>query len=292
MTGLSQAGRRVHSAKGARHGGSGLRRAPRAGRGFSHALHAEWTKQRTVPGTGWLLAGVVALTVAVGALACLAVSCPDGQRCAVDLARTSLTGLDLGQAVVAVIAVLAIGGEYSTAMIRVTLAAMPRRSVVLAAKAIVVTGLVLIAAAAAVLGSVLIGRLILTGHGLTPAHGYPALSLTDGPVLRAAGGSALYLALIAMFSIGVAAVVRDQAPAIAVVLGVLYVFPIVAAALRADPHWQHRVERYAPMAGLAIQATTGLKSLPIGPWQGLAVLACWSAAAPLAGGVLLHIRDA
>ena len=56
-----------------------------------------------------------------------------------------LIGIDLSQAVVAVLAVLVISGEYGTGMIRVTLAAMPRRTAVLAAKAATVTGVVLVA---------------------------------------------------------------------------------------------------------------------------------------------------
>ncbi len=45
-------------------------------------------------------------------------------------------------------------------------------------------------------------------------------------------------------------------------------------------------------AGLAIQATTGLHSLPIQPWAGLGVLAAWAAAALIIGGVLFWLRDA
>ncbi len=45
-------------------------------------------------------------------------------------------------------------------------------------------------------------------------------------------------------------------------------------------------------AGLAIQATTGLRGLPISPWGGLGVLAAWAAAALLAGGLVLRWRDA
>ena len=45
-------------------------------------------------------------------------------------------------------------------------------------------------------------------------------------------------------------------------------------------------------AGLAIQATTGLRSLPLSPWTGLGVLAGWAAVALLAGSLLLHLRDA
>ena len=134
---------------------------------LSEALHAEWTKTRTVASTGWLLLAAVALTVAVGAAAAAATGCPSGAVCQVDPAKVSLTGIDLGQAVVAIVAVLAISNEYSTGMIRITLSAMPRRTVVLAAKAAILTGLALAAGTIAVLASVLAGRLILSGHGFT-----------------------------------------------------------------------------------------------------------------------------
>jgi len=80
--------------------------------------------------------------------------------------------------------------------------------------------------------------------------------------------------------------------AIGVVLGLLYLFPVVAAAV-SNPHWQRHLEQIAPMsAGLAIQATTGLSGMPISPWAGLGVLAAWAAGAMLAGGLLLRFRDA
>ena len=258
---------------------------------LGEALHAEWTKLRTLPGTPWLLAGLILLTVAVSAAATSATTCPSG-GCSVDPAKLSLTGADLGQAVAAILAVLVISGEYSTGMIRTTITAMPRRITMLAAKAVVVTSLVLAAGTIAVLGSLLAGGLILPGHGFTPAHGYPALSLGDGPVLRAAAGSVLYLALIALLSLGVATIVRDSGAAIGTVLGLLYLSPIFAAVV-SSPHWHNDIERYAPMsAGLTIQATTGLRGLPISPWGGLGVLAAWAAAALLAGGLLLRLRDA
>jgi ABC-2 type transport system permease protein len=255
------------------------------------AVHAEWTKLRTVAGPIWLLLATIALTVALSAAAAAAVTCPSA-GCNLDPAKLSLTGIDLGQAVVAILAVVAISSEYGTGMIRVTLTAMPRRATVLAAKAAVVSGVVLVAGTIAVPVSLFAGRLILPGHGFTPAHGYPLLSLADGPTLRAAAGSALYLALIALLSLGVATAMRDSATAIGVVLGLLYLFPIIAAVV-ADPHWKRHLQQLGPMtAGLAIQATVNLPSLPIGPWAGLGVLAAWAAAALLAGGLLLRLRDA
>jgi ABC-2 type transport system permease protein len=256
--------------------------------GLCDALHAEWTKLRTIAGPAWLLIATVAATVAVSAAATAAVRCPSGAACPVDTAKLSLTGIQVGQAVVAV---LVISGEYSTGMIRTTLTAMPHRVTVLGAKAAILSGLVLAAGSLAVLGSVLTGRLILPGHGFTTARGFPLLSLGDGPVLRAAAGSVLYLALIALLSLGIAAVVREPAVAIGIVLSLLYLAPIIAPLL--NQHWERHVDQIAPTsAGLTIHATAGLRSLPISPWGGLGVLAAWAAAALLAGGLMLRLRDA
>jgi ABC-2 type transport system permease protein len=270
---------------------AGSWRAPATtGPGLREALHAEWTKLRTTPGTVWLLLAIIAVTVALGAAAAGAAKCP-AVGCGQDPAKVSLTGVDLGQAVVAVLAVLAVSGEYGTGMIRTTLAAMPRRSTVLAAKAAVLTGLVLAAGTVAVLGSLLAGRLILPGHGFTAAHGFAALSLGTGPVLRACAGSVLYLGLIALLSLGIATVVRDSGVAIGLVLGLLYLFPIIGAVV-SDPHLARHIEQAAPMtAGLDMQATIGLRGLPLSPWAGLAVLTAWAAGALLAGALLLRIRD-
>jgi ABC-2 type transport system permease protein len=272
----------------------GLSRA-RYGR---ETLHAEWTKLRTLASTGWLLLASAVLTVAVSAAVDAAATCPSG-GCQADPAKLSLTGVQAGQAIVAVIAVLAVSGEYSTGMIRITLTAMPRRLTVLAAKAVLSAGLVLVAGAVAVLACVLIGRLILPGHGFTLTHGYlhpptspSLLSLDHGPVLRAAGGSVLYLALIALLSLGVATAVREPAVAIGLVLGLLYLFPVVTSVI-GNQHWQRHLEQIGPMtAGLCIQATVNLRRLPLTPWEGLGVLALWAAGALVIGALIFRFRDA
>ncbi len=128
----------------------------------------------------------------------------------------------------------------------------------LAAKATVTCAATLAAGAIAVLVSVLVGRLLLYRHGITPAHGFEALSLGSGPVLRAAIGSVLYLALIALLGTGMAAAVRDSAASIGIVLGLLYLFPIVTS-LVSDQNAQRHLNQISPMtAGLYIQATTNL----------------------------------
>ena len=270
-----------------------LRQPPSAG---GEALHAEWTKLRTLPGMFWLTVAAAALTIAVGAVAAGAFSCA-ARSCSAavtgaDPAKISLTGLDLGQALVAVLAVLCVGGEYHTGMIRVTFTAMPRRLLVLAAKAAVVTGLSLAAALAGVLGSVLVGRLLLPPRGLTAANGYVVLSLGNGADLRAAFGSVLYLVLIALLALGVTAAVRDSGVAIGVVLGLLFLFPILTAVIP-DHTLARHLEQASPMiAGQYIEATVGVRSLPLTPWQGLGILALWALGALLVGAAVLRSRDA
>ncbi len=253
-------------------------------------LHAEWTKLRTLASTGWLLLTVAVLTIAVSTGADASATCQSG--CQADAAKLSLSGVQLGQAIVAIIAVLAVSNEYSSGMIKITLTAMPRRLTVLAAKAALISGLVLAVGAVTVLVSVLAGRLILPGRGFTPAHGYPPLSLGDGPVLRAACGSVLYLVLIALLSLGVATIVRESAVAIGLVLGLLYLFPVVTSVV-SNPHWHRHLEQIGPMtAGLYIQDTVDVQALPLTPWQGLGVLALWAVGALAVGALLLRLRDA
>ena len=254
------------------------------------ALHAEWTKMRTVASPLWLLLGMIAATVALSAGATSVVTCASA-GCGGDLTKLSLIGVMLGQALAAILAVLVISGEYSSGMIRTTLTAMPHRATVFAAKAITLTGVVVVAGTTAVLGSLLAGRLILPRHGFTAAHGYPALSLTDGPTLRATAGSIIYLTLVALLGLGIAAIVRDSATSIGVILGLLYLLPVLSQVI-GDPHWQRLLQQIGPMsAGLAIQATTDLHSLPLRPWAGLGVTAGWAAAALVTGGLLLRKRD-
>jgi ABC-2 type transport system permease protein len=255
------------------------------------ALCAEWTKLRTVTGPAWLLAITVISTVALG-VAVAAAQSPSSTTPELDTTRISLTGIDLGQAVVAVLGIVVMSGEYGQGMIHVTLAALPRRVTVLSAKAAVIIAVTLPAAALAVLGSLLFGATVLTDHGLAPASGYRAVSLTDATVLRAAGGTVLYLALIALLSFAVATIVRESVVAIGIVIGLLYAFPVVAG-LVSDPVWSRHLQQIGPMtAGLTITATTNLRLLPLSPWTGLGVLAAWTLGALAIGGLLFRLRDA
>jgi ABC-2 type transport system permease protein len=258
---------------------------------MTSTLHAEWTKLRTTAGTFWLLAAAICLTIGLGAIADTGVRC-DSVACNQDPAKISLSGVYLGQILVAISAVTIISAEYGTGMIRTTLTAMPNRVAVLAAKAIVVAGWALVAGIVGALGSTLLGQFMLPGKGFTPANGYMSLALSDAGMLRAAFGSVLYLVLIALLSLGIATAVRDSAAGIGVVLGLLFAFPIALVMVN-NPHWHRHLEQIAPMnAGMEIQATIDLHGLPLSPWAGLGVLGLWAAGALILGALVLQLRDA
>jgi ABC-2 type transport system permease protein len=264
--------------------------------GSQQVLHAEWTKLRTVSSTAWTLAATAVLTIAVGTAASAASRCTPGScspaATGADPAKIALTGLYLGQVLVAVLGVMVVGSEYGTGMIRVTFSAMPRRLHVLMAKALTFTGVVLTASLIGVLGSFAAGRLLLPSHGLSAANGYGALSLGSGTDLRAFGGSVLYLALIGLLALGVATAVRDSGAAIGTVLGLLFLFPIITSVLPNHVLARH-LDQASPMtAGMYIEVTAGTQSLPLTPWQGLGVLALWAAGALVLGAIVLRLRDA
>ncbi|MDR3083220.1 MAG: ABC transporter permease, partial [Streptomyces sp.] len=210
-----------------------------------YAGRAEWTKLRTDASNAWLLLCTVALTLAVGAATAMTSRC-DSLGCGEDATKLSLTGVMVGQVVVAIVAVLMVGNEYSTGMIQSTVAAVPRRLTVLFSKAAVLSAVIVAAGVVAVVGSVLIGGMVQPGRGFTKAHGYEAMSLADSETLRAVVGSVLYLALIGLLSLGIALIVRSSATAIGIVLGLLFFFPILTQVIT-DPDWQKLLQQIAPM---------------------------------------------
>jgi ABC-2 type transport system permease protein len=259
------------------------------------AIRAEWTKLRTVSSSAWLLGALVMATVSLGAIIVGSVHtdmCPAPASCEEDTTQLALSGVWAGQVVAVIVGALVMTTEYGTRVIGVTLAARPRRWQVYTAKATVVSGVVLVAAAAAVAGSIAAGRSILLRNGFTSEHGYPALSLVDGATARAAVGTVLYLALIALLGLGIGAVIRDTAVSLTAVFALLFVLPIVAEFVT-DPQWHERLQRWSPTtAGLSIQNTLRLDELPIAPWPGLGVLALWAVGAALAGYIPFARRDA
>jgi ABC-2 type transport system permease protein len=228
------------------------------------ALLAEGTKLRTVPGPA---AALLSAVVAIAGAALLAGG-PDP-------VHTGLIGVQVAQAVIAVAAGQTLAGEFATGLIGPSLLGVPRRLTLLGAKAAWLVVVVPAASAVAVGAAVAVGR--------SRAADYPAP--LSAAVLRAAGGSVLYLGLIALLGLGVAAAVRSPAATAGVTLGLLFLVPAVLRFFP-DESWQRALYRMTPSsAGLTVQTTVEVGSLPIGPWAGLGVAAAWAGAALLVGGL-------
>lgn len=240
-------------------------------------LHAEWTKQRSIASTWWSLVATIVATTGGGAAMTALVHADT----AAGLARLGMSGALLGQAVVAALGASTIGDEYANGLILTTLTAVPRRDVLLAAKAVVLVGTVLATAVLAASTSLLEAILI------RPDAPEPHLSTA----IRAVFGTAAYLALIALLALGAAAVSRSTATATGLTLGLLYLPPLLAA-LITDPAWQLGVQRFAPMsAGLAPPIGGGTGRQQLASLSGLGVVAVWAAAALVAGRQSLRRQD-
>lgn len=266
--------------------------APTTGLTFPRILASEAIKFRTVRSTFWTLPITALVMVAFAALQGWGAVQMDltVAELGAGPATLAVSGVVFAQIAVAVLAVLAIGGEYSTGQIRSTLTAVPTRVPALLAKALVVFLGVAAAGVVAVALSVAVSMPFLSRLGMT-------IEWTAGTARILAGG-VLYLATIALFAFAIAAVMRHTAGAIAVVLGLLLVVEMVIVAL------PFRVtEAIAPFlpqtagsrilmddAALAAMADTG--GAQLGPWQGYAVLVAWVLVILAAATVLLRRRDA
>jgi ABC-2 type transport system permease protein len=261
---------------------------PQSGQaGFIDALRSEFTKIRSTRSTYWTLLALVVVTVGIGALASAGTaSHPQGlDRASFDATQQSLAGLYVGQLVIAVLGALTITSEYSTGMIRTSLAVQPRRGVLFAAKAVVFAAVSFITGLVASFASFFIGQAILSSHNLNATLG-------DPNVLRAVLGGALFLTACGMLAYGLGAILRHTAGAITAAIGLLFVLTILVQFL--PQSWQHDVNKWMPaIAGGQIWTTKNqVGSHLFSAWPGFAVLAAYAAVAMVAGLVLFRTRDA
>jgi hypothetical protein len=200
-----------------------------------------------------------------------------------DLTSSMLEGVLVALMAIVALAVLFITAEYKRGMILATFTASPRRTRVLAAKALVLAAATFTAGLVGSFGAFLVATPLLRSNGLSPP------SLADAGVLRAVVGSAALLAVIAVFSLGVAVLLRRSAAAITVVLLLLLAPQVVATGLPLEVGmW---VERLTPSAGFEIQQTVERYDTAIGPWAGFGVLCAYAAVAlVLAGRRLRRLR--
>lgn len=262
--------------------------APTVVRVFVANLRAEWTKLRSVRSTAWTLLATVVIAVGFGALVGVSQmsswdNLEPSERLRFDPTFFSMSGLWLAQLAVGVLGVLVVTSEYATGQIRATLAATPQRVAVLAAKAATFTGVILAVGTVASFTAFWTGQRIFASKGLD-------VSITEPGVLRAVFGGALYLAAVGLLGIGLGVILRRTAGAVAALVALLILAPLVGGFLPAS--FQESAGRFFPaQAGMAV---FGVVPDPraLAPWTGYGVLLAYVAGVLVVGGLLLARRDA
>jgi ABC-type transport system involved in multi-copper enzyme maturation permease subunit len=209
-----------------------------------------------------------------------------------------LLGTFAGLIALGVVAAMFMTAEYRRNLIRVTLAASPRRGRVLAAKAVVV------AAVSFVVGVTGAAIAVLAGTAITHARHYYAFPVPAATEARVIIGTGVLAAVAAVLALAVGTIVRRSAAAVATVI-VVIVLPFFLAVAAVVPlggaDWLLRI---TPAAGFALQSAyprygqvqmiySALSGYyPLSSWAGFLVLCGWTAAALAAAGYLLRRRDA
>jgi ABC-2 type transport system permease protein len=250
---------------------------------------SEWTKLRSVRSTYLTMFGAAAGALLIGLLVIHSnvSSWPHksvGERANFDPVSASLIGFAIVQLAFGVLGVLAISSEYGTGMIRTTFAAVPRRRSVLAAK-VAVTGVLTLA-----IGEVLVfitfflGQLMLSARHLN-------VTLGDPHVLRAVSGAGFYLAVLSLVGLGLGAIIRHTAGAIATLFGLTLILPQLIRALPSP--WNDDIGKWTLNNAVQSIVTTAHPD-PTLPSVPMALLVCvtYVAVALGAAGFLITRRDA
>jgi ABC-2 type transport system permease protein len=254
----------------------------RSGQRFAHAFRAEATKLRTLRSTLCvLLVTAVGALLTTGLVANHAATRNNRNFSGFDPTNMVLSGLALGSLSLGVLGVLAVSGEYGSGTIRSSLAATPQRLRFMVSK-VAVVGLMALA-----VGELLAFSCFFLGMGILTGSGAPTAHLGQPGVLRAVALSGAYLALLALFALGIGFIVRHTAGAIAAFVGVTLLLPVLLQSVGGDP------ARFAPENILANSvAAVAPQSGQLGAVEGFALMVLYTAAALGTGMFLLLRRDA
>jgi ABC-2 type transport system permease protein len=242
-----------------------------AGRRVTQAkvVRAEWTKFPSPPSAGWSLLTAVALIVGFGVLYSLVrVTRPPrtpAELASFDPTAVGLAGAQLAQVAVGVLGVLLVASEYATGLAGTTMVAVPRRLPVPWAKAIVLALTAPLLFVPATFAAFLVSQSVLSRERL-------GTSLHKPGVARAVLGSALYLTAVGLLGLGLGALLRSSAGAIALLFGVLFGLQIVVGLLPAS--LADTVTRYLPTPAGLPWPTCGPTRPRSGPGPGSACSAC------------------
>lgn len=255
---------------------------------FGDVVLSEWTKFRSVRSTYWTYLVAIVLGIGLSAL----VSAISANHYHTDLTirigwnpvqRSLRPGWFLAQLAFSVLGVMTVSSEYSTGMIRTSLAAVPRRTRMILAKLLVfgVTALII----GEVIGFVAfsLGQALIHGEA-------PSASLGQHDVLRVVIGTGLYLLLMGLLGSALAILVRQAAAGIALVVGILFILPGIAEALPTS--WAQPIEKYWPTNAGQQLMSTHRDPHTLTAWLGYGEFALFVLVVTVVAVVLLERRDA
>ncbi|MBT2451242.1 ABC transporter permease subunit [Streptomyces sp. ISL-43] len=256
---------------------------------FSAVLRSEWTKIRTVASTSWTLAVALIATVGFSAAFCALVNASfddmsEVEQATFDPTLLSFSGMQFGQLAMIVFGVLVVSTEYSSGMIRTSLAAVPGRAGFLLGKLAVATALALLVGLLTSFLSFFLGQAIL---------GDRSIGISEENVLRAVAGAGLYMALLALFSMGVAAMLRSSVASISVLIPFFLIVSNLLSGFEATRKYgQYLPDKAGSKIMQIVPDAMGSAETPYGPWGGLGIMLLWVAASVIGGYLVLKKRDA
>jgi len=235
--------------------------------GFGDVLRAEWVKLWTVRSTWWTVAALVVLGAGLTTLICWGnadwLADEDPSRGGESPGSFITWGMMIAQVCAIVVGTLAVTSEYGTGMIRTTFAAVPRRGVVVCAKAVVVCGVLLVVGTVTALLGYVGGNYFLDRAGVGMA--------LEGDVARSMYGSGLYLAALGLLAMAVGLLVRHTAAAISIVLATVFVIGTMVILIPGElGEW---ITKLMPgNAASSLVAPVSFNPDSLGAWSGFGVL--------------------
>ncbi len=254
---------------------------------LSDVVRAEWIKFRSVRSTRLTLLGAGVATVGLGMIFAATASSGEAApaRAAVlsDPVQLALGAIDLTAMLVGVLGVLIIAGEYSTGLIRTTIAAVGDRLAVLGAKAAVLATTTAVVMGITTVLALWLGQAIYGGD-------LPTMPLSDPGTFEVVLGTTSYVVGVALIGLALGVILRSTAPAIGILVGGMFIGPPLLNLL--PDSFSDVVLKYLPSeAGSAMMATVSDPDL-LSTGTAYAVFAAWVVGLLVVAGVLMRTRDA
>ncbi|MEO1055674.1 MAG: ABC transporter permease [Actinomycetota bacterium] len=253
---------------------------------WHNVIRGEWIKFRSVRSTKITLLASGAAMVLLGIIFSVTAGSdePAGPATLLtDPVQLALAASDMSAMIIGVLGVLLIAGEYSTGLIRTTIAAVGDRLKVLGSKAVVLAGVSAVVVAISSVLALWLGQAVYAGDQAT-------MALTDPDIVGVVLGTTTYLVGIGLIGLALGAILRSTAAAIGLLVGGVFIVPGLMTLL---PDWfTENVVKFLPSeAGSAMMSTVSDPDL-LSTGAAYGVFAAWVVGLLGVAAVLLKRRDA